>query len=173
MYSVFLVAQGEESGEKQSNFLIPNATFFVELIIFFVVLAVIWNFVVPPIRAVLQERADRVAKTTDDNHRAARAFADADAKYKGELAAARSEAGKIRDEARSEGQQILDDMRAKARREADGVQQEADAQLQAQAEQVASQVRPAIGALSFTLADRILGVGGADKSSFADQSGRG
>lgn len=171
MSSVFLVAQGEEGGGKQSNFLIPNATFFVCLIIFFVVLAVVWKYVVPPIRTVLQERADRVAKTTDDNHRAARAFADADAKYKGELADARSEAGKIRDEARSEGQKILDDMRAKARKEADEVQQEADKQLKAQGEQVSSQVRPAIGTLSFTLADRVLGSPG--KSSFADQSGRG
>ena len=149
------------------NFLIPNATFFVVLLIFLVVLGVIWKFVVPPIRTVLQERADRVAKTADDNHRAARAFADAEAKYKAELSSARSEAGKIRDEARGEGQKILEEMRVNARREADAIQKQADDELAVQAQAVAGQVKGGIAPLSTELADRILGL------STADGTGRG
>ena len=42
------------------NFLIPNGTFFVVLIIFLIVLAVIGKFVVPPIKAVLEEREETV-----------------------------------------------------------------------------------------------------------------
>ncbi|MBJ8341209.1 F0F1 ATP synthase subunit B [Antrihabitans sp. YC3-6] len=172
MDSTLLAAEGGE--EKTNNFLIPNGTFFVELIIFLVVLGVIWKFVVPPIRAVLDERAERVAKTTDDNHRAARAFADADAKYRGELMDARGEAAKIRDAARGEGQQILDQMRTKARQESDAIQKQADEELQAQARKVASDLQSGVGPLSDTLANRVLGVdaNGSGKASLADQTGR-
>ena len=149
------------------NFLVPNGTFFVELAIFLIVLGVIWKFVVPPIREVLQARADLVAKTADDNHRAARAFADADAKYRSELTSARTEAAKIRDEARGDGQKVLDEMRKTAKAESDAIQAKADQELSAQADQVAGALRPSIGSLSETLTNRVLG------ESFANQPGRG
>ena len=45
-----------EEGGGQSNFLIPNGTFFVVLAIFLIVLAVIAKWVVPPVSKVLAER---------------------------------------------------------------------------------------------------------------------
>ncbi|CAM3972141.1 F0F1 ATP synthase subunit B [Smaragdicoccus niigatensis] len=152
--------------EEKSNFLIPNGTFFVELIIFLVVLGVIAVFVVPPIRDVLQARADRIAKTADDQHKAARAFNEAEAKYKAEIRAARSDAAKIRDEARAEGQKILDDMRSRARAEADAISRKAAEQLQAQADAAAAQVRSQINPLADQLTGRVLGM------PVASQSGR-
>ncbi|MTJ61496.1 hypothetical protein GL309_08115 [Nocardia seriolae] len=50
--------------EAAGNFLVPNGPFFAELLIFLIVLAVIWFFVVPPIRKVLAEREARVEVTT-------------------------------------------------------------------------------------------------------------
>ena len=50
-------------GGGQKNFLIPNGTFFVVLLIFLIVLGVIGKFVVPPITKVLHERDEMVAKT--------------------------------------------------------------------------------------------------------------
>ena len=46
----------------QSNFLIPNGTFFFVLIIFLIVLGVIGKWVVPPISKVLHERDDMVTR---------------------------------------------------------------------------------------------------------------
>ena len=48
------VLAAEEGG--QSNFLVPNGTFFFVLIIFLIVLGVIAKWVVPPISKVLRER---------------------------------------------------------------------------------------------------------------------
>ncbi|KAA0018045.1 F0F1 ATP synthase subunit B [Antrihabitans cavernicola] len=155
------------------NFLIPNGTFFVELIIFAIVLGVIWKFVVPPISAALKERADMVAKTAEDNHKAARAFADADTKYREELANARTEASKIRDGARVEGQKILDDMRSQAKQESDVIQQQSAQDLQAQGDRIATELRSNSGSLATTLADRILGGKSDAASSLADRTGRG
>ncbi len=146
--------------EDQQNFLVPNGTFFVELIIFLVVLGVIWKWVVPPIRDVLEERAERVAKTSDNNHKAARAFADAETTYNNELAEARSEATRIRDDARQEGQKILDGMRAEARKEVEGVNAATAADLASQGEQVSTQVRGSVDGLAGDLAQRVLGVNG-------------
>src|SRR6187431_1669951 len=105
MDSALLLAA--EEGET-SNFLIPNGTFIVELIIFLIVLGVIGKFVVPPISKVLREREELLAKTVEDNHQAAREIADADAAYAEELGGARAEASRIREEGRAEGQAVLD-----------------------------------------------------------------
>lgn len=171
MNSALLLAA--EEGET-SNFLIPNATFFVELIIFVVVLVVIMKFVVPPIAEVLRERDDRVSKTTDDNHQAARELADADAAFKDELGGARAEASRIREEGRAEGQAVLDEMRDQAKQESDAIAQRASAELQEQGRQVAQELQGRVGPLSESLANRVLGTEGSSASTnLADQSGRG
>lgn len=168
-----LLAQGE-SGGGTSNFLIPNATFFVELLIFVIVLLVIMRFVVPPISQALRERDELVAKTAEDNHQAARELAEADAVYRDELGGARAEASRIREEGRAEGQAVLDDMRANAKQESDAIQQQSAAELQTQAERVSTELRDRVGPLSEQLAHRVLGREGAPSSAnLADQAGRG
>lgn len=159
------------------NFLIPNGTFFAELIIFLVVLGVIWVFVVPPLRKVLGERADRVAKTVEDTREATAAFTDAEAHYRSALADARSEASKIRDQARTEGQAILDQMRTQAKQEADAIAAQSATELRAQGDQIAAELRTGVGSLSQTLADRVLGVEGEAAvkgvAGLGDRAGRG
>ena len=73
------ILAAEEGG--QSNFLIPNGTFFFVLLIFLIVLGVIAKWVVPPISKVLREREEMVHKTAEDNRRAAQLRAAADADY--------------------------------------------------------------------------------------------
>ena len=47
-------------GGGSQNFLLPNGTFFFELILFVVVFILLAKFVVPPIRKAMEERAERV-----------------------------------------------------------------------------------------------------------------
>ena len=63
MSAVVLAAASQAEG----NFLLPNGTFFVVLIIFLIVLGVIGTFVVPPISKVLKERDNMVTKTAGGN----------------------------------------------------------------------------------------------------------
>lgn len=157
------------AGEKKGNFLIPNGTFFVELLIFVIVLAVIWKFVVPPIQEVLQNREDRVAKTNEDNLKAAQALQEAERKYSEELAGARAEARAVRDQARAEGQHVLAEARATTQAEADAAQARANSELRAQAEQVGAQLKDSVVPLSEQLASRVLSgkTGGADATGVA------
>src|SRR3984885_11745660 len=109
--AVFLAANLAEEGG--SNFLVPNGTFFVVLIIFLIVLGVIGTFVVPPISKVLKERDNMVTKTAADNKQSAEQFAAAQEDYESAMAAARVKASAARDQAPAEGRKGLDGQRAR------------------------------------------------------------
>ncbi|TNC22092.1 F0F1 ATP synthase subunit B [Amycolatopsis alkalitolerans] len=140
-----------------NNFLIPNGTFFVELIIFGIVLLVIWRWVLPPIQKAMKERHDMLQRQLDENHQAAEKFEAAKAQYAEELAAARAESSRIRDEARAEGQAIIDEYRGQAQSEISAVLRRGEDELAAQRARVLADLRAEIPTLSRTLASRVVG----------------
>lgn len=150
------VLAAEEGG--QSNFLLPNGTFFFVLAIFLIVLGVIGKFVVPPISKVLNEREEMVHKTGEDNRKSAELFAAAQADSQRVMAGARREASGVRDDARGEGRKVLDDMRARAGEESSRTLQQASDELSQQGRETAAELQSSIETLSATLAGRVLGV---------------
>jgi len=153
-----VVLLAAEEGGGTSNFLIPNGTFFVVLIIFLIVLGVIGKWVVPPISKVLNERDARVKQTIEDSRNAADQFTAADADYQSEMAKARGEASKLRDGARAEGRKVLEDMRGRASDEVSSTLQQADSELKDQALSIQTDLHASVETLSTTLASRVLGV---------------
>ena len=147
-----------EAGGGTSNFLIPNGTFFFVLAIFLIVLGVIGTFVVPPIQKVLGERERMVAKTNEDNRKAAEQEAAATADYNKELATGRAEAAAIRDEARNDGRAVIDAKRAHANEVVAGELQQANDELKRQSDAIAGELRSSVDSLSAQLASRVLGV---------------
>jgi F-type H+-transporting ATPase subunit b len=153
-----VVLLAAEEGGGTSNFLIPNGTFFVVLIIFLIVLGVIAKWVVPPISKVLSERDAMVKQTVDNSRKAADQFTAADEDYQAEMSKARGEASKVRDEARAEGRKVLEDMRRRASDQVASTLQEADSELKDQALSIQPDLRSSVENLSETLASRVLGV---------------
>src|ERR1700759_1004310 len=117
------------ASQAEGNFLIPNGTFFVELIIFLIGLGVIGTFVVPPIAKVLKERDNMVTKTAADNKKSAEQFAAAQEDYEKALSAARVTASAARDEARAEGRKVLEDKRGRAEEQVSSMLQDASEEL--------------------------------------------
>jgi F-type H+-transporting ATPase subunit b len=158
----------------QSNFLLPNGTFFFVLIIFLIVLGVIGKWVVPPISKVLRERDAMVKQTVEDTRKAADQFSAADEDYETEMAKARSEASGLRDEARAEGRKILEDMRGRAGEEVASTLHQAGEELKQQSDAIESDLRSSVETLSTTLAGRVLGVEvtGARSAAATSASGR-
>lgn len=154
MSAVVLAAASQAEG----NFLMPNGTFFVVLIIFLIVLGVIGTFVVPPISKVLKERDNMVTKTAADNKKSAEQFAAAREDYEKAMSAARVTASAARDEARAEGRKVVDAQRARAEGEVSSTLQDAAEQLKREGDAVAADLRTRVENLSTTLASRILGV---------------
>src|ERR1700752_2715403 len=134
MSAVSLAAASQAEG----NFLLPNGSFFVVLIIFLIVLGVIGTFVVPPIMEVLNERDNMVTKTAADNKKSAEQFAAAQEDYEKALSAARVAASAGRDEARAEGRKVVDEKRGQAEEQVSSTLQDAAEQLKREGDAVAA-----------------------------------
>jgi F-type H+-transporting ATPase subunit b len=145
------------AAEQNSNFLVPNATIFVELLLFLIILFIFSRFIVPPLTRAMREREEMNRKQAQDREEATRRLQEAEERYQAALADARKEATAIRDEARAEAQRIRDDMRAQTDREVARIREQGEQQLAEQRQQVLGELRSDIGGLSTQLAGRILG----------------
>ena len=148
-----LAAEGGGGGQ---NFLIPNATFFVELVIFLIILGVIWRYVVPPVRRAMNERQDMVRKQIEESEQAAKRLAEAERRYQDALTEARTEAAKIREGARADAQRAKEEMREQADQEVARIRQRGEEQLRTQREQVVRELHSEVGQLAVTLAGRLV-----------------
>ena len=149
-------------------FLIPNGTFFVELLIFLLVLGVVWRYVVPPVKRAMNERQEMIRRQIEESERARKALQEAETRYQEALAEARVEAAKIRETARADAQAIKDELRQQAEQEVARIQQRGEEQLASQRERVVRELRAEVGRLAVELAGRIVGESLADD---ARQSG--
>jgi F-type H+-transporting ATPase subunit b len=143
--------------EAADNFLIPNATFFVELIAFAIILWFLAKYVLPPINRAIAKRQEAIRHEIEEAEKAKAAAKEAEDKYNQLFVEARHEAARIREEAREQGAAIIAEMREQAQAEANRILAHARAQLQAERQQVVSQLRTDVGSIALTLAESIVG----------------
>jgi F-type H+-transporting ATPase subunit b len=139
-----------------NNILLPNGTFFVELIIFLVMLFVISRFVYPPLRDAMQKREETVRKTAEDSQNAAKKLTAAQERYQAALAEARTESSKVREEARADGTKVLNEFREQAHREISVIAQRGAEELAGQRAQAVRELRGHVGEFATTLASRVV-----------------
>jgi F-type H+-transporting ATPase subunit b len=151
-----LTAQASEE-EGGSNFLIPNATFVVELLAFAVIAFILGKFVIPPINHAMTKRQDAIRKQFNDLEEAKSGAQQAEEDFRSQMADARHEAARIREEAREQGAAIVAEMREQAQGEASRIIEHAHAQIAAERQQAVATLRAEVGALATTLAGRIVG----------------
>ena len=148
-----------------NNFLLPNGTFFVELVIFLVFFYLLRALVVKPIQKVLNERAELLRRQAQEADAARERMRAAQARYEEALHEARAEAARIREEAREKGQQIIDQAVREAQAEADRAIAEGRARLDAERDALVGDLRASIGTLALDLAAKLAGepVGGTSE----------
>lgn len=155
--------------EQQDIFILPNATFFVELIIFLVILWIFAKFIVPPLSKAMREREEMNRKQVEDRDNALRKLEEAQQRYDTALAEARAEGTAIRDEARADAQQIRDDMRAQTDREVEQIYARGEEQLAARRAETVRALRGEVGGLSTQLAEKVLGSGAQPRQDTVDR----
>jgi F-type H+-transporting ATPase subunit b len=131
---------------------------------FVIVFAVLSKVLLPRIQKTLAERTDKIEGGLE---RAEKAQAEADRtleQYKAQLAEARHEAARLREEAKEQGAQIIAEMREQAQAEARRVTEAAQAQLAADRSQALAALRQEVGAMSVDLASKIVGESLADEA---------
>ena len=140
-----------------SNFLVPNGTFWVELIAFVVMFAILLKFIIPPINRAMTARQDAIRQQFADLEGAKAEAKKAEEEFKAQIADARHEAAKIREEAREQGAQIVGEAREQAQAEAERIKQNGHAQVRAERQQAVASLRAEVGTLAIDLAGRIVG----------------
>ena len=141
----------------ESNFLVPNGTFFVELIAFGIIVYILGKWVIPPINRAMQARQDAIRDDFAELDEAKAKAEAAENEYREQLVEARHEAAKIREQAREEGALIIAEMRETAQAESERILQLAHQQVEAERRQVVAQLRTEVGTMATTLAGRIGG----------------
>lgn len=157
MNTVFFAA-GDGVMEKQfSPLLPPLGEIIIGLIGFLLLAFVLMKFVWPAFEKAYAQRAEAIEGGIAKAEAAQKEAKAALDKYNAQLAGARQEAAKIRDDARAEGQRIVDEMKAQAHSESDRIIARGEESLQAQRSQVVHELRSQIGTMGVSLASRIVG----------------
>ncbi len=146
------------------NFLIPNATFIVELVIFLVILGAIAKWIVPWVNEQLAARQEAIRQQFQEAEDARAKLQAAEAEYREQIAAARADAARQREEAHEQGQRIIADLRAQAQAEADRITKAAQAQIEAERARTVAALRAEVGTLAVELAGRIVGESLSDEA---------
>ena len=146
------------AAEGDVNPLIPNAW---EMLVVFVGFAILFfivvKFVVPMFEKTFAERAEAIEGGIAKAEKAQAEASAALEEYKQQLTDARTEANRIREEARAEGAQILADLKEKAAAESARITAQAHVQIESERQAAVVSLRSEVGTLATTLAGRIVG----------------
>ena len=153
------------AGETEHNPIIPLwQEIIVGSIAFALLCFVLIKFVFPQMEKTFAARVDAIEGSIK---RAEAAQAEANQlleQYKTQLAEARTEAARIRDEARADAEGIRQDILTKAREESDRIIAAGREQLAAQREAIVRDLRSEVGTLAVDLASKIVGESLADEA---------
>jgi F-type H+-transporting ATPase subunit b len=159
-----MAAEGEGGGFWEEAYpIIPHPG---ELVVGFISFAILLYIFTKKVVPRLEEMyAERTAAIEGGMAQAEQAQAEAEAalrEYREQLADARAEASRIREEARAEGSVILSELKAQAAADAQRITESAHKQIEAERQQAVVQLRGEVGRLATDLASRIVGESLAD-----------
>jgi F-type H+-transporting ATPase subunit b len=141
----------------ESNFLVPNGTFVVELIAFGIIVWILAKFIIPPINRAMEARQRAIREQFAELDEAKAEAHKAEEEFRSQLTDARHQGAKIREEAREQAAQIIAEAREQAQVEAARIKENGHAQVQAERQQAIASLRAEVGTLATELAGRIVG----------------
>lgn len=163
MRQIAILAAEAATAEEELNPLVPHvAEIIVGLVSFGLLLFVLGRAVVPRFEKAFDQRR---AAIEGGMQRAEQAQAEAQAAledYRSQLAEARHESARMREEAREQGAAILAQMREEAQARANAIITTAHEQIAADRQRAATQLRMEVGGIAAQLAERIVGESLAD-----------
>src|SRR5881628_2894361 len=143
------------------------STFIGQLIGFAVILYILWRFVVPPVKTLMQKQQDAVRTALAESEEAAKKLADADAMHAKALKDAEAQASKVTDEARQDSERIAIQLEEQAGVEAERLKAQGAQQVQLMRQQLIRQLRQGLGQESVEKADALVRAHVADPAAQA------
>src|SRR5215471_20274315 len=124
---------------------------------FLIVFAVLWRVLFPRIQKTLEERTNEIEGGLERAEAAQREAKQTLEQYQAQLADARHEASRLRQEAQEEGARILAELRERGEAERQRLVSAAHEQIEADRAQAIQALRAEVGALAVELASRVVG----------------
>ena len=154
--AVAAVITAENSDPNQYPILPHWGELIFGLVTFAILLGIVWRYVYPRLETIYAERTAAIEGGIAKAEQAQAAANEAQQRLEAELAQARTEAARIREDARAEAAQIGAELRARAQEDAARITAAAQHQLQAERQQTLVQLRGEVGRLAVDLASRIV-----------------
>jgi F-type H+-transporting ATPase subunit b len=142
-----------------SNFLVPNATFFVELAAFLVVVFILGRYILPFLTNAMDQRQATIREALTDAEEAKRRAAEAETEYKRVISEARTEARSVVDEASKLAETLRAERRQQAESEYERIVGSAQAEIEAQARRASEELRQQAADLAIAIAEKVIGQG--------------
>jgi F-type H+-transporting ATPase subunit b len=127
------------------------------LVIFVIIAIVVIRVGLPRMNAMLDARSAAIQGNIAQAEQAQREANEALERYNAQLAEARVEAGRIRDQAREDAKRIVAEARDTAQTEADRIVAQGNAQVEANRAKAEAELRTGVGSLALSLASGIVG----------------
>nr|WP_069769950.1 F0F1 ATP synthase subunit B [Streptomyces sp. LUP30] len=144
--------------EEAQNPLIPEIPeLVIGLIAFAIVFFVLGKKLLPNINKVLEERRDAIEGGIEQAEIARTEAQSVLEQYKAQLAEARHEAARMRQEAQEQGATLITEMRAEGQRQREEIVAAGHSQIEADRKAAASALRQDVGKLATELAGKLVG----------------
>ena len=140
-----------------SNFLIPNGTFIVELVAFLIVLAFIGKYVLPYLKKSLDERADLISRQLAAAEEARAEASAADDERRRALEEARHQAREIVAQANRTAEQVRNDAQSKGQAEFERIVSSADAEVSLARQRAVEEAAGRLGEMVMDVVERVIG----------------
>jgi F-type H+-transporting ATPase subunit delta len=121
------------------------STFIGQLIGFAVIAFIIWRYVVPPVKTLMQKQQEAVRTALAESAAAAKKLAEADAEHAKALENAKTESTKVTDEAKHDSERIAAQLAEQAGVDAERIKAQGAQQVQLMRQQLIRQLRQGLG----------------------------
>jgi F-type H+-transporting ATPase subunit b len=142
-----------------SNFLVPNATFVVELIAFLIVLGLLGRYVLPPLNKAIEARQAVIRQSLADAETAKTKAEEAQSEYKTTVDQARADARAIVDEANKAAEALRANGRERGDAEYERRVAQAEPDLEASARRAREDIRREVSGLVIAVVEKVIGEG--------------
>lgn len=123
---------------------------------FFVLLFLMWKFAFPAVQKGMEARTERIRNSLDEAERTRAEAHQILEDYQRQLADARSEAGRIIEEARQTADAMRRDLMARAEEDAQAARERAQQDIRAAVERASADLRRQVAELSIGMAEKVV-----------------
>jgi F-type H+-transporting ATPase subunit b len=138
-------------------FLLPNGTFFIELIVSIILILAIYKWVLPPINKAMEERQEKIRDSLEAADRARADAEAADDERRAVLEEARHQAREIVAQANRTADQVRTDAQARGQGEYDRIVGNAEAEIALARQRAVDEAAERMGEIVMEVVERVIG----------------